>query len=90
MIGGGNDTERRSPHFAQIKPKKNQVCFLSELINLNNILTIRPYPLPNINKMMLKLEVCKCAALLDLKIRYYHIPPSEKSSTLLVCMIIFP
>ena len=87
VIEKENYPERGSPYFAQIKPKTNQVRFLSELINLNNQLRIKPYPLPTI---VLKLEAFKYAALLYLNMRYYHIQHSEKSSTLLVCIIIPP
>ena len=51
-----NDSKWGSPSFTQPKPKSNQVNFLSDFKNLNKKLKCKPYPMPNINEMLLKLE----------------------------------
>ena len=53
----GNDLEWGAPSFAQHKNKSNQVRFISDFRNLNTQLKQKPYPLPKINGMLLKLEV---------------------------------
>ena len=35
--------------FSHLKPKTNQVIFLSYFRNLNKKLKLKPYPIPNIN-----------------------------------------
>ena len=52
-----HDSEWGAPYFAQPKPKPNQVRFISEFRNLNKQLKRKPYPMPKINEMLLKLEV---------------------------------
>ena len=49
------------------------VIFLSEFRNLNKQLKDKPYPIPKINEILLKLEGFKCAMSLHLKIGYDHI-----------------
>ena len=51
-----NDSEWLAPYFAQPKPKSNQVQFLSEFRNINKQLKRKPYPMPKVNEMLLKLE----------------------------------
>ena len=41
------------PYLGQPKPKSNRVRFLSDFINLNSKLNRKPYPMPNINEMLL-------------------------------------
>ena len=53
--------------------KQNRVCFLSDIRNLNKQLKRKPYAMPNINEMLLKLEGFQYAMSLDLNIVYYHI-----------------
>ena len=50
-----NDSECRSPSFARPKPKSNLVRYLSEFRNQNKQLNQKPYPVPKINEMLLKL-----------------------------------
>ena len=83
-----NDSEWRASYFAQPKPKSNRVCFLSEFSNLNKQLKQKPYPMPNINEMLLNLEGFRYATLLGLNMGYYHIWLSKNASNL--CMIILP
>ena len=56
LLESTNNPEWGSPSFAQTKPKSKKVCFLSDFINLNKQLKRKPYPMPNINEMLLKLE----------------------------------
>ena len=51
-----NGLELRSPSFAQPKLKSNQVLFLSDFRNINKQLKRKPYPVPKINDILLKLE----------------------------------
>ena len=50
------DSEWGAPSFTQPKPKENWVRFLSVFRNLNNQLKCKPYPMPEINKVLLRLE----------------------------------
>ena len=38
-----NDLEWRAPYFAESKPKRNQLNFLSDFININKQLKPKPY-----------------------------------------------
>ena len=46
-----NESKWVSPSFAQPKPYKNQVSFISEFRNSNDQLEYKPYTMPNINEM---------------------------------------
>ena len=81
-----NDSEWGSPSFAQPQPKSNLVRFLSDFRNLNKQLKRKPYPMPKINTMLLKLEGFQYAMSLDLNMGYYHIRLSKNESKL--CTII--
>ena len=81
-----NDSEWGASSFAQTKHKLNLVRFLSESRNQDKKLKRKPYPIPKINEMLLKLEGFQYAASLDLNMGYYHIRLSEKSINL--CTII--
>ena len=83
-----NDPEWGDPYFEQPKPKTNQVPFLSDSRNLINQLKRKPYKIPKINEMLLKLEGFKYATYLDLNMVYYHIQINEDAINL--CTIIFP
>ena len=81
-----NDPEWRAPSFSQPKPKSNRVRILSDFINLNKLSYCKPYTMPNINEMLLKLEGFQFAMSLDLNMRYYYIQISKNTSKL--CRII--
>ena len=51
-----NNSEWVAPYFAQHKPKLNRVHFLSDLRNIKKQLKRKPYPMPKINEMLLKLK----------------------------------
>jgi hypothetical protein len=67
-----NDSEWGAPTF--IIPKKNgTVRFISDFRELNKRLKRKPFPLPKIQDLMLKLEGFQYATSLDLNMGYYHI-----------------
>ena len=59
--------------FAEPKHKSNRVRFLSSFRNLNKQLKQKPYSMPKINEMILKLEGFQYATLLDFNVVNYHI-----------------
>ena len=67
-----NDSKWGAPTF--IIPKKNgTVRFISDFRKLNKRLKRKPFPLPKIQDLMLKLEGFQYATCLDLNMGYYHI-----------------
>ena len=50
-----NDSECRSPSFAQPKSKSDRVIFLIDVRNLIKQLKQKPYPIQKINEMLVKL-----------------------------------
>ena len=73
-----------NPHLSQIPNQKKSGAFSRQ--NLNKQLKSKPYPMPKINKMLLKWEGFKYDNSLDLDTVYYHIQLSEDKSNL--CTII--
>ena len=55
------DSEWGALSFSQHKPKSKRVRFLSDFRNLNKQLNRKPYTMPKINEMLLKLEVIQYA-----------------------------
>ena len=84
-----NDSEWGSQSFAQTKKKSNQVNFLSDFKNLNKKLNHKPYQMPNINAILLKLEGFQYAMSIDLDMGYYHILISDNSSNLCTIIILW-
>ena len=70
LLEVSNDSEWGSPSFAETKPKSNQVRFLSDLRNINKQSKKKPYPIPKINGILLKLEGFWCDVSLDLNMGY--------------------
>ena len=64
--------------------KKIRVHFLSDSRNLNKELKRKPYPMPNINGMLMKLEGFQYATSLDSNMGYYHIWLTEYASNLCI------
>ena len=82
-----NRSEWAAPSF--IIPKKDgTVRFISDFRELNSRIKRKPYPIPKIQDMLLKLEGFQFATSLDLNMGYYHIVLSGKSREL--CTIVFP
>ena len=81
-----NRSEWACPTF--IIPKKDgSVRFISDFRELNKRILRKPYPIPKIQDMLLKLEGFKYATSLDLNMGYYHIeltPDSKKYCTIVL------
>ncbi len=73
-----NHSEWAAPTF--IIPKKDKtVRFISDFRELNKRIKRKPYPIPKIQDLMLKLEGFKYGTSLDLNMGYYHIKLSPSS-----------
>ena len=82
-----NRSEWAAPTF--IIPKKNgTVRFISDFRELNKRIKRKPFPIPKIQDLLLKLEGFKYATSLDLNMGYYHINLCPLSKQL--CTIILP
>ena len=82
-----NRSEWAAPSF--IIPKKDgTVRFINDFRELNKRIRRRPYPIPNIQDMLLNLEGFQYATSLDLNMGYYHIELSPQSKQL--CTLVFP
>ena len=82
-----NRSEWAAPSF--IIPKKDgTVRFINDFRELNKRIRRRPYPIPNIQDMLLNLEGFQYATSLDLNMGYYHIELSPRSKEL--CTLVFP
>ena len=82
-----NRSEWAAPSF--IIPKKDgTVRFISDFRELNKRIRRKPYPIPHIQDMLLRLEGFKYATSLDLNMGYYHIELCPFSKEL--CTIVLP
>jgi predicted regulator of amino acid metabolism with ACT domain len=67
-----NRSELAAPSF--IIPKKDgTVRFINDFRELNKRIKRKPFPIPNIQDMLLNLEGFQYATSLDLNMGYYHI-----------------
>jgi hypothetical protein len=82
-----NRSEWAAPTF--IIPKKNgTVRFISDFRELNKRIKRKPFPIPKIQDLLMKLEGFQYATSLDLNMGYYHIELSPFSREL--CTIVLP
>ena len=82
-----NNSEWAAPTF--IIPKKDgSVRFISDFRELNKRIKRKPYPIPKIQDLLLKLEGFKYATSLDLNMGYYLIELDTISRKL--CTIVLP
>ena len=82
-----NRSEWAAPTF--IIPKKDgSVRFISDFRELNKRIKRKPYPIPKIQDLLLRLEGFTYGTSLDLNMGYYHIELSPNSKKL--CTIILP
>jgi hypothetical protein len=82
-----NNSEWAAPNF--IIPKKNgRVRFLTDFRELNKRIKRKPFPLPKIQDLLLKLQGFQYATSLDLNMGYYHISLTPFSQQL--CTIVLP
>jgi hypothetical protein len=64
------------------------VWFISDFRELNRRIKQKPYPIPRIQDLLLKLQGFQYAMTLDLNMGYYHIELSPFSKHL--CTIVMP
>ena len=82
-----NHSEWAAPTF--IIPKKDEtVRFISNFRELNKWIQQKPFPIPKIQDLMLKLEGFQYGTSLDLNMGYYHIELSPNSKR--QCTIVLP
>ena len=68
--------------------KDNIVRFITDLRELNKRIVRKPYPLPKIQDLLLKLEGFTYGTSLDLNMGYYHIELTEETKKL--CTLVLP
>ena len=82
-----NDSEWAAPTF--IIPKKDgTVRFISDFRELNKRIKRKPFPIPKITDLMMKLEGFQYATSLDLNMGYYHIELTPHAKR--ICTIVLP
>ena len=82
-----NRSEWAAPTF--LIPKKDQtVRFISDFRELNKRIRRKPFPIPKIQDLLLKLEGFTYATSLDLNMGYYHIELTPNSKRM--CTIVLP
>ena len=82
-----NRSEWGAPTF--VIPKKDRtIRFITNFWELNKRIKRKPYPIPKIQDLLLKLEGFTYATSLDLNMGYYHIELSP--SSLALCTIVLP
>ena len=78
-----NTSEWTAPTF--IIPKKNGTLrFISDLKEVNKRIKRKPFPMPKIQDLLLKLDGLKYAPSLDSNMGYYHIIFSRKLFTIIL------
>ena len=82
-----NRSEWASPMFT-IKKPDDSLRSLADLRELNKRIKRKPFPLPKITDLLLKLEGFMWATSLDLNMGYYHIVLTPNASRL--CTIVLP
>ena len=89
VIDEENDSKWGAPSFAQPKPKRNRVIFISNFQNLNSQLERKPYPIPKLREMLLNSVIFQYATSLDLKMGYYHIRLRNQANNLCTIIILW-
>ena len=82
-----NRSEWGAPSFITAK-KDGSVRMIADFRELNKRIRRKPFPIPRIQDMLLKLEGFQFATSLDLNMGYYHIELSPRSREL--CTIVLP
>ena len=82
-----NNSQWGAPSFL-IPKKDGTVRFINDFRELNKRIKRKPYPIPKIQDMLLKLEGFQYATSLDLNMGYYHIELTPESKQL--CTLVFP
>ena len=82
-----NHSQWGAPNF--VIPKKDEtIRFITDFRELNKRIKRKPYPIPKIQDLLMKLEGFQWATSLDLNMGYYHIELNPASKKL--CTIVMP
>jgi hypothetical protein len=87
VFNRSSDSEWVAPTFIQAK-KTGDVRLLTDFRRLNAQIRRKPFPLPKISDLLIKLSGFKYATAIDLSMGYYHIPLDLKAQKL--CTTILP
>ena len=82
-----NRSQWAAPTFL-IPKKDGSVRFISDFRELNKRIKRKPYPIPNIQDMLLNLDGFQYATSLDLNMGYYHLELDDNAKQL--CTIVLP
>ena len=82
-----NHSQWGAPNFV-IPKKDDTIRFITDFRELNKRIKRKPFPIPKIQDLLLKLEGFQWATSLDLNMGYYHIELSPDSKKL--CTIVMP
>ena len=83
-----NHSEWGMPSFTIVKKDGITLRSIADLRELNKRIKRKPYPIPKIQELLLKLKKFKFGTSLDLNMGYYHILLSPNSSKM--CTVVFP
>ena len=83
-----NHSEWGMPSFTIVKKHGVTLRSIADLRELNKRIKRKPYPIPKIQELLLKLQKFKYGTSLDLNMGYYHIVLSPNSSKM--CTVVFP
>ena len=83
-----NDSEWGMPSFTIVKKDGVTLRSIADLRELNKRIKRKPFPLPKIQELLLKLENFQYGTSLDLNMGYYHIQLSPQSARM--CTVVFP
>ena len=82
-----NHSQWGAPNF--VIPKKDEtIRFITAFRELKKRIKRKPYPIPKIQDLLMKLEGFQWATSLDLNMGYYHIELNPASKKL--CTIVMP
>ena len=83
-----NDSEWGMPSFTILKKDGVTLRSIADFRELNKRIKRKPFPLPKIQELLLKLENFQFGTSLDLNMGYYHILLSPEASRM--CTVVFP
>ena len=83
-----NRSEWGSPAYTITKKDGVTLRSIADLREVNKRIKRKPFPIPKISELLLKLENFRYGTSLDLNMGYYHIELTPESSR--ICTIVFP